>query len=272
MKNKNFFVKFKNSIYNMKEFPNYIREGVGRAVLYALILSFIVGVIQGLTNSIYMKKTIDSSIEMLEEDKYKFKIENGILDLETSPLKIEDGNLLIYLDDNKELSQVDELRDITVHSDFYILVLKDGIVTSSSLVPDQVGEVAVSQAKYSVMEDGVTITNDNIVDILKVSSNFIYWIIVIVSVVETFLGLIMDSVIIALMLMLTNFMFGLRLRYSQLFSLVIYVATLPVILILILNMFVPDVYLDSVRVLGTFLYSFMVLRNMRHEIDENIPF
>ena len=49
MKNKSFFEKFKNSIYNIREFQNYIREGVGRAILYALILSIIVGGIKGHT-------------------------------------------------------------------------------------------------------------------------------------------------------------------------------------------------------------------------------
>ena len=91
-----------------------------------------------------------------------------------------------------------------------------------------------------------------------------------VTILETFITLIMDALIIATMLLLTNFIFKLGLRFSQLFSLAIYAATLPTILILILNIIVPNVYLDSVRVLRTFLYSFIVLRNMRSEIDENM--
>lgn len=267
MKNKNFFVKFKNSIYNMKEFPNYIREGVGRAILYGLILSFILGGIKGITNSISMKKSINSTIQILEDNKYKFKIENGILDLETSPLKIEDGSMLLYLDDNKDISQADELRNITVHVDAYILVLKDGIITSPSLLPQQ---NSLSQLKYSDIEDSIVITNDNIIDMLNFSDTFIYLWIGAISLMETFMVLIMDAVMIAVMLLLTNFMFRLNMSFSQLFSLAIYASTLPAILILILNIFVPNVYLDSVRVFGTFLYSFMVLRNMRDEIDKNM--
>ena len=53
MKDKSFFEKFKNSIYNIREFPNYIREGVGKAILYALILSIIVGGIKGGPRSIF---------------------------------------------------------------------------------------------------------------------------------------------------------------------------------------------------------------------------
>ena len=124
--------------------------------------------------------------------------------------------------------------------------------------------------KYSDFLGDMIITNDNIVETLRLSSKFIYAIIPIITILETFITLIMDALIIAAMLLLTNFIFKLGLRFSQLFSLAIYTSTLPAILILILNVIVPNVYLDSVRVLGTFLYSFIVLRNMRSEIDENM--
>ena len=263
MKNKSFFEKFKNSIYNIREFPNYIREGVGKAILYALILSIIVGGIKGITTTFSLNKDINLAIQTLEDDKYKFKIENGTLDLVTSPLKIDDGNTLIYLDENKDISQSEELKNITVHVDSYILILKDGIVTNSEVM------LGFSQAKYSDFLGDMIITNDNIVETLRLSSKFIYAIIPIITILETFITLIMDA-LIAAMLLLTNFIFKLGLRFSQLFSLAIYTSTLPAILILILNVIVPNVYLDSVRVLGTFLYSFIVLRNMRSEIDENM--
>ena len=182
----------------------------------------------------------------------------------TSPLKIDNGNTLIYLDENKDISQSEELKNITVHVDSYILILKDGIVTNSEVM------LGFSQAKYSDFLGDMIITNDNIVETLRLSSKFIYAIIPIITILETFITLIMDALIIAAMLLLTNFIFKLGLRFSQLFSLAIYTATLPAILILILNVIVPNVYLDSVRVLGTFLYSFIVLRNMRSEIDENM--
>ncbi|MBS5986266.1 DUF1189 family protein [Clostridium sp.] len=264
MKNKSFFEKFKNSIYNIREFPNYIREGVGKAILYALILSIILGGIKGITTTFTLNKDINLAIQTLEDDKYKFKIENGTLDLVTSPLKIENGSTLIYLDENKDISQSEELKNITVHLDSYILILKDGIVTNSEVM------LGFSQAKYSDFLGGMIITNDNIVETLRLSSKFIYVIIPIITILETFMTLIMDALIIGIMLLLTNFIFKLGLRFSQLFSLAIYAATLPAILILILNIIVPNVYLDSVRVLGTFLYSFIVLRNMRSEIDENM--
>ena len=158
MKNKSFFEKFKNSIYNIREFPQYIREGVGKAILYALILSIIVGGIKGITTTFTLSNDINLAIQTLEDDKYKFKIENGTLDLVTSPLKIENGNTLIYLDDNMDISQSEELKNITVHLDSYILILKDGIVTNSEVM------LGFSQAKYGDFLGGMIITNDNIIE------------------------------------------------------------------------------------------------------------
>ena len=78
----------------------------------------------------------------------------------------------------------------------------------------------ISQAKYSDFLVGMIITNDNIVETLRLSSKFIYVIAPMVTILETFITLIMDALIIATMLLLTNFIFKFRLRFSQLFSLV----------------------------------------------------
>lgn len=267
-KNKSLFEKFKNSIYNIREIPNYILEGAGRAILYLLVLSLLVGGVQGIIASIRLGKSIDSTIEKLEDDKYKFSIENGTLSMETSPIKIEEGSTLVYIDDSKTLSETDNLKSITVHSDAYVLILKDGILISSDMVSG--AGVDMGEIKYSDLNEGVVITNKNIVDTLSFSSKFIYLIVFIYSMFETFLVFIMDAILVTLMSMLMNVLLKLRLKFSQLFSLVIYTSTLPILLVLLLSIAIPNVYFDSVRVLGTFLYTFIVLRNMRSEIDDNM--
>ena len=47
MKKDNFFVKLKNNIYNMSTFQKYVKDGFLSAILYALILSLILGGIKG---------------------------------------------------------------------------------------------------------------------------------------------------------------------------------------------------------------------------------
>ena len=59
----NFFVKLKNNVYNIETFSDYIKEGLGRAILYAIILSLILGGIQGIYTGVKTKNAIKSSIE-----------------------------------------------------------------------------------------------------------------------------------------------------------------------------------------------------------------
>lgn len=53
------------------------------------MLSLFIGIISGIVSSVELNKSITEVVQTLEQDKYKFKIENGVLDLEKSPLKIE---------------------------------------------------------------------------------------------------------------------------------------------------------------------------------------
>ena len=64
----------------------------------------------------------------------------------------------------EDISQSEELKNITVHVDSYILILKDGIVTNSEVM------LGFSQAKYSDFLGGMIITNDNIVETLRLKS------------------------------------------------------------------------------------------------------
>lgn len=151
--------------------------------------------------------------------------------------------------------------------DAYILILKDGVVINSSMIT---GTSEVSEVKYNSIIGDVAITNKNIVDTLNLSSKFFYVVLIISIIVQTFMMLIMDCVLVAIMLSVTNIIYRLGLKFSHLLSLTIYASTLPAILILIINILVPTVYFDSIRALGTFLYAFLALRNIRKEINGSI--
>ncbi|MGG7179168.1 DUF1189 domain-containing protein [Clostridium paraputrificum] len=261
-KKTNIFVKFVNSLYNIKEFPRYMKEGVGRALLYALVLSLVCGIGTGIVASVNMNKSIKSTLESLKEDKYRFKLQDGILDIETSPLKIEEGNTLVYIDDNITIDKLDELRSMTAHVDSYILLLKDGLSISSDMFPSKV-------AKYKDMLANNSIDNQSIMDSIEFASKFIGIAFLIMIVVETFLSYLIDVAMIALLAMLTNFTLGINLKYSNMFSLVIYAATLPTVLVTILTVLFPGVYFNSASMVGTLVLTLLVLRNMRKDINEN---
>ena len=65
-------------------------------------------------------------VEKLEDDNYQFKIKDGVMDIATSPVKIENNNTLVYIDKDTTMAQSNNLRSMTVNADVYILILKDG--------------------------------------------------------------------------------------------------------------------------------------------------
>lgn len=261
-KKTNIFIKFKNSLYKITEFESYMKEGVGRALIYALLLSFIYGSITGVSTCININKSVKSMVQQLGEDKYKFEIKGGILTSENSPIKIEENKTLIYIDQDKTLDQVSELRNITVHEDSSVLLLKDGISITTNLFPSV-------NSKYSDILN-IDVNNDVLIDTANKSVGAVLAMTYIANLMQTFIYFIIDSLFVALMVMVSNFLLGLKLRYSEIFSLVIYASTLPMLLVTVLTVLFPEVYFNLLSTIGALTISSLVLTRIRREMNENM--
>ncbi|MGL5151870.1 MAG: DUF1189 domain-containing protein [Clostridium sp.] len=260
MKKTNFFKKVYNNLYNIKEFPKYMREGLGRAILYAVMLSLILGLVQGIGVTLNLKKGIDATIQDLSSEKYEFQLKDGILTMKNSPIKVEESGILLYIDSDKELSNKEELRSISVHSDMSILILKDGIIYT-----DLGSEYEVSFKDLFIG----TIDNDDIISQIKLIAKVMPPIFLVITVVAYFVDYLMNCLLVAIFAMISNMILGLRIRFSGIYSLAIYAATLPNILITGIAIFIPTLYLTPAMTIGTLLYVILILRNIRREALEN---
>lgn len=259
MKKTNFFVKLYNNLFNIKTFPSYMKEGLGRAILYAFILNIFIGIVQGAIISIDFNKSVETTKEYLVKDEYEFKIENGILDMKTNPIKINDGNTLIYVDSTKAIEEKDSLRSITVHNDMSMLILKDGVVLTTS------------EGDQSILYKDIfieTLTSNDMLESINYVQKSIPVFITTVSIVGRFLDYLMNCFIIAAFAMLSNIMMGLKIRFSGIFSLSIYATTLPTLLILAISTVVKNVYFNQAILIGSLVYVILILRNIRKEILE----
>lgn len=257
MEKTNLFIKFYNNLFNIKTFPKYIKEGLGRAILYAFLLNIFFGVFQGVLLSIDFNKNIETTKEYLLKDEYGFKLENGILEIKTNPIKINDGNTLIYVDSTKQLSEKEELRSISVHSDMSMLILKDGIIVTTLS-----GEQSIL---YKDILNG-TISNKDIIDSMGYVQKAVPVFIIVITIIFSFFDYLINSVIIAAFAMITNFMMGLRIKFSAMLSLSIYASTLPSLLILIISSVIKNVYFNQAILVGSLVYVILILRNIRKEI------
>ena len=95
MKNIKFFNKVKISITSIKGYRELLKDSLSKAILYSIILSLIVGSFLGVFSFITAGKIQKSMKDLISSEKFKFTLEDGILNFENSPIKKEYGGELI---------------------------------------------------------------------------------------------------------------------------------------------------------------------------------
>lgn len=266
-KGTNIINKFTNSIYNVKEFSKYMKEGVRKAILYALILSTFIGGIKGIAKGISFNNSSNEAIKIMSEEKYKFSINNGNLYIENSPLKIEDNNILIYIDNNININEDNTLRNITVNEDSYILLLKDGIVFESNVNPGSDVNKIKSTYKELNIADGTD--NTALIKILKAIKVPIMIVISIIFIIQEFIAYLFTALMLAIFSLFPSRILGVNLKIRELFSLVVYAATLPSVLVLILTVLIPNVPFNTAGMIGTALYTYIILNDISKEVKDD---
>lgn len=261
MKRDGFFSKLKNNIYNIKTFSEYVRDGLGKAILYALILSIIIGGIQGVFMGFKIKNYINKGIIEFNEPKYDFSIKNGVLEMKDSPVKFSEGNMVVYIDSNKDLSQADKIEDEYVHGDMYIVLLKDGIKVGSGGLNEEILYKDAFVGEY---------TNKTIIEQLKVVSMVIIPLTVVFTILQYFITLLLNCLVIAAFSIIIGIIMGLRMKASAMYSLAVYAGTLPSILLIPFSLIRPDVYFDTSFIAGTVIYVIFILRYIKRDLLDKI--
>lgn len=261
MKRDSFFSKLKNNIYNIKTFSEYVRDGLGRAILYALILSLIIGGIQGVYMGFKIKNNINEGIVEFNEPKYDFSIKNGVLEMKDSPIKFDEGNMVVYIDSNKDLSQSEKIEDEYVHGDMYILLLKNGIKVGSGGLNKDILYNDAFTGEY---------TNKTIIEQLKVASAIIIPLTIVFTIFQYFMTLILNCLIVAAFSIIIGMIMGLRMKASAMYSLAVYAGTLPSILLLPFSLIRPDIYFDTPFIAGAVIYVIFILRYIKKDLLKKI--
>lgn len=264
----NVFVKLIKSIYNVKEFPKYMKEGTGRAIFYILILSLIIGGANGIADVVSINLSVNETIEKLKEDKYQFKVKDGVMDINTSPVKIDADNTLVYIDKDTTLAEVDSLRSMTINSDVYVLILKDGVVVNTNST--QQSDLTRMKMTYKEIGMEEEINNKFVISSIKSFKSLIYFIVMVLSIVQAFITYLITTLLISVFSMISNRLLKLNLKLGELFSLVAYVGTLPNILITIIGIIIPTVLFSTAGIVGTAVYTGLILNSMKKGMDEDI--
>lgn len=261
-KKDNFFSKLKNNIYNIKTFSEYVKEGLGKAILYALLLSLIIGGIQGIYMGFRAKNTIEKNISEFNNPKYDFTIKDGVLNMKNSPIKINENNGVFYLDSKKDLKDAESLKNIYVHENMYVLFLKDGIKVGQ-------GANLNKEFAYKDLFSG-PINNKAIISDMKYLAIIIVPILIIVTIVQYFVSFLLNCLLVTAFSIIIGMIMGLRIRSKALYSLAIYAGTLPSILLLPFSIIRPGVYFDNAFIAGATIYVIFILRYIKKDLLDNI--
>lgn len=242
---------------NPKKYVYLNKEKLSKAFLYVLLLSVIIGLVQGVMGAVLISGIEKTTKMILEEDEVQFEMKDGVLDFKNSPLKEEEGQALLYIDTNKDIDDLDSLRSITVHKDIVTVLLRDGFMVKS-------GSESVTQKYSDLGLDLINFNNDFVISIIE-KLDIVKYIIIPIMIVVNFVQLLMYALFISLMGILSNLISNRKMYYNRVFNLALYSVTLPTIINLIFPIGVYSILIGGIILM--FGLSFINDNYLKQTID-----
>ena len=233
------------------------KEKLSKAFLYVLLLSVIIGLVQGVMGAVLISGIEKTTKMILEEDELQFEMKDGVLDFKNSPLKEEEGQALLYIDTNKDIDDLDSLRSITVHKDTVTVLLRAGFMVKS-------GSESVTQKYSDLGLDLINFNNDFVISIIE-KLDIVKYIIIPIMIVVNFVQLLMYALFISLMGILSNLISNRKMSYNRVFNLALYSVTLPTIINLIFPIGVYSILIGGIILM--FGLSFINDNYLKQTID-----
>ena len=210
---------------NPKKYVYLYKEKISKAFLYVIVLSLIIGVIQGAMTTVIISKLEKTTKMILSQDEVQFEMKDGILDFKSSPIKEEEGQALLYIDTDQGVEDLESLRNITVHKDMVTAILKDGFMV-------KVGSENITYKYSDLGLDKVDLDNNFVISVLQ-KVGIIKYIVIPIMIVVNFIQIIIYALLISLVGLLSNLITNRKIGYGKVFNLSLYAVTLPAIINLI---------------------------------------
>lgn len=236
----NFLSRLRISVFKVKQYSLFLKDGLNKAIGYILILSIIVGIILGATQFAVLTTLEKSAKIILEQEEFEFEINDGILDFKSSPYKEEAGSNIVIIDSNKTLNDLEGLRQIIVHKDRSSVFLKDGIVARTNGM-----EYKIEYSKVPFLNGNIN--NEILLNAIE-NGKVIKYVIFIAMILITYIVALFNALVISLAGQLSNKMNGSKLKYKDIFKISIYSLTLPMLMKLIIPIGSLSIIISAVYV------------------------
>lgn len=106
-----FFQKFKNALYNAEAYVTFLKQGLGKGILYLFILTLIFGGIVSVKIAYEFNKAMVQIEDVAGEKIPDFRIQNGKLSVDAAmPIVYKNSDVIIVVDTENTIdpSQLDE--------------------------------------------------------------------------------------------------------------------------------------------------------------------
>lgn len=216
---------FQNIFYSIAGFNNYryfIRQRTGKAVVYLLLLTLILGVASLIPVVYNYNNVVNEMITNFDKSVPGFTFENGKLDVQGEmPIIINDGASTMIIDTS---GKTDE--SVLDNYDTAILVTSDKMI-QKNYVRKQVTDFSMLQ--------GFTMNKDSVKKLLPL----LKWVASLIMIFGTIFFIcikFLSALIIGLIGMIINSAKSTHLRFADIFKLSVYSMTLPLLLGTLLDM------------------------------------
>jgi len=221
-----FFTKVKKSITSPKSYAEFLKLSMGKAVLYLLLLCLLFGGIAAIKDLINKENFINTLSVDIKNNVPDFAFKNGELNVT--------GTMPIVLDGDKSnpvIIDTDESADVSLLDNYStgILITKTKLI--QKLAADRTQETPLTSLK------SLTLTNDNLTDMLNVVKYLIF-LVLIIEPLLFFASKFIAIFILCMIGLLLNSIFHSKLSFGELYKLSIYAMTLSLILKVLCN-FLP---------------------------------
>jgi len=219
-----FWMKIVSSVEGIKHYENVLKETTGKAVLYLLLISLLLGALGAIRGAFEVNDGISEFMKVYNDKCPNFELKNGELSVDGSmPIVLEGEDDYVVIDTTNSTDP-----DVLDSHSKGILILKDKMIQKKNGMQTEVTDFKSLQE--------VTI-NKNIVNRYLPFAKAIIPLIFLGNILGYFLGGLLSSLFLALFALIINGIFKTKLKYGQLYSLSIYALTTPLIITTLFKIF-----------------------------------
>lgn len=245
-----FFERFKRSIVDIQSYNFFVKESLGKGILYLLLLSLMVAFITSSVMSYKFKNSFEDEARSVMIQTPEFEFKNGELNVDGDmPLRIKDY-IIVDTTGNTDASVLDSYNE-------GILIVKDKAIIKKNVVEKR-------EFDFSTMKD-IEFNKQDVAKYIPKINNWISIFIVVFGITFGTLWIMLSTMVNALILGIAGIIISkvqkMNIEFGYIYKICIYAFTLPIVIdkliIGYLPIYIPFFNIIYYIVAGIYMYSAM---------------